>query len=572
MAKDDAFVDFGQDGLGPKLVVESSAGRRREYELKGKTTIGRHPMQTIQLLDPQVSKAHLVVDRDAVLGWVVRDNGSLNGTSLNDGSLKGSARLLHRDRIKVGASQMIFWDPRSLATGQHTVTIGDQVQSKIRESLDPRVAAEFPPVDEIDDPETLRRDYEKLRIAHVLNTEIALEVRLAELLPRILDKLLALFVADRGVILLSDSPTSELRVRAVKVRAGGGDESDIALSQTMVNKVLEEQTAVLTNDALHDKRFSSAHSVILSGIRSSMCVPLLGRDRVVFGVIHLDSLYATGKFTERDLSVLQGVAQQAAFAIENALLIGQIQREALLRQNFEKMFSPKIVDEIIQGKLTIEKGGALRSVAVMFTDIRDFTKLARSAPPQAMVKLLNQYFEIIVDVIFDFDGTVDKFIGDSVMAVWGTPVEDANAASKAVRAGVEIQRALEQFNALRRLDGLPVIDTGIGIDYGDAVVGYMGSSKTMSYTVVGDTVNFASRLCAEAAGGSVLLSAKAYDLTDKSVGVEPAAPIMFKGYDAPIAHWRVLDAWSSAGAADTGVQDKLHAHELPGVAIEPSAT
>ena len=180
-------MQFDAQGMNPKLIVEFGSGRRREYELANVTTVGRHPMQTIQVLDPQVSKAHLVVEYTAERCWVVRDKGSLNGTEVNGEVLEGSTRLRHRDRIKVGACMMLFWDPKSVATGDHTVTIGDGVQSSIREAFDQRSASEFLPVDEVEDEATLRRDYEKLRLANILHNNIALEVRLEELLPRILD-------------------------------------------------------------------------------------------------------------------------------------------------------------------------------------------------------------------------------------------------------------------------------------------------------------------------------------------------------------------------------------------------
>ena len=231
-------------------------------------------------------------------------------------------------------------------------------------------------------------------------------------------------------------------------------------------------------------------------------------------------------------------------------------------QNFEKMFSPKLVDQMLQGKLKIEKGGTLKQVAIMFTDIRGFTSLARRWPPQEVVKLLNEYFEVIVDVIFDYDGTVDKFIGDSVMAMWGTPVEDPDSVSKALNAAVEIQKALEKFNSLRKLDGLTEIRTGIGIDFGEVVVGYMGSSKTMSYTVVGDPANLASRLCAAAAGNEVLISETAYALTGQDVPVTAAEPIDLKGYDEKIRHWSVNDTWTDTSGGPTSKQTRLDTSRL----------
>ena len=529
---------------GAKLIVESSAGRRREYQLAPVNTVGRHPMQTIQVLDPQVSKEHVIVESLGAGVWLVRDLGSLNGTYVNGKRLDGTMQLKHRDRIRVGGCHMVFWDPQAMATGDHTVTIGDAIESSIRESIDQKTVNEFLPVDKITDSNLLRRDYEKLRLAASLHDDIALELRLEKLLPRILDVLLTLYNADRGVILLAEQPGGELVSRAVKVRGAKKENQSIALSKTMLRKVTTELRAVITNDAQHDKRFSGAQSVIISGIRSSMCAPLLGRDRQVFGVIHLDSLYAPGQFTERDLSVLQGVANQAAVAIENARLVQRLQREAVMRQNFEKMFSPDLVDKIISGELKIEKGGALRRATVMFTDIRGFTALAHSAPPQETVKLLNEYFEVLVDVIFEYGGTVDKFIGDSVMAVWGAPVSCDDGADSAVKAAVEIQVAMHRFNAMRRLDGLAEIHTGIGIDTGEVVAGYMGSSKTMSYTVVGDTVNRASRLCSIAEGGGILVSESARDEIGADIVLESQPSVSLKGFDAPVANWRVTNTWS----------------------------
>jgi adenylate cyclase len=543
---------MGDSDNSAKLVVESGPGRKREYVLGPITTIGRHPMQTIQVLDPQVSKEHIVVERTGVNGWLVRDMGSLNGTFVNDEALKGSIRLRHQDRLRVGSFTMLFWDPQSMATGDHTVTIGDAIESSVREALNHGTATDFLPAEKIQDVVKLRADYEKLRLTAALHKEIALELRFDKLLPRILDVLLGLFQADRGVILLANSSTGELEARAVQMQGKKAKPKEaIALSQTMLNRVVNQHEAVLTNDAQHDSRFASAHSVIISGIRSSMCAPLMGRNRQVIGAIHLDSLYAPGQFTELDLSVLQGVANQAAIAIENAQLVERIQKEAVMRQNFQKMFAPQLVDKIVSGDLKIEKGGTLKNVTVMFTDIRAFTQLVHKAPPQEVVKLLNEYFEILVDVIFDYDGIVDKFIGDSVMALWGTPVDDPERSRKAVEAAAEIQRELDRFNALRELDGLDAIDTGIGIDTGEIVVGYMGSSKTMSYTVVGDSVNLASRLCAAAGPGEILLSQRTRDDYQGDIILEERPAILLKGFDDPIPTFSVVPEVKEGSATES---------------------
>jgi len=268
---------------------------------------------------------------------------------------------------------------------------------------------------------------------------------------------------------------------------------------------------------------------------------LLARDKRVLGVIHLDSQLATNAFTEKDLSMLQGIAQQASIAIENSRLVMRIEQEALTRQKFEKMLSPNLVERVLSGELQISKGGTGRIVTCMFTDIRGFTSLSEVTSAEDLIRMLNEYFEILVDVIFEYEGTVDKFIGDAVMAIWSAPVEVAEADRKAIEAAVKIQKAMEAFNNVRSMDGLPPINTGIGIASGEVVAGYVGSTKTMSYTVIGDCVNLASRLCSIASAGETCVTEAAYrahggaDIFD---GTE-MEPIKLKGISEPVTYWTI---------------------------------
>ena len=522
-----------------KLIVRYPDGRTRDHALVAVNTIGRHPNQTIQVLDRLVSKEHIVV-RETPDGWWLEDLGSLNGTYLNEERVSGKRPLHHKDRLAIGSTTMIFSNEVEAGTGRHQVTIGDALETSICNAVEQHTAEEFLPVELIRDNDALRRDYEKLRIAARLQHEISDEVRMDKLLPRVLDQLFSLFRADRGVILLSDDGEGRLIPRAVKVR-GKKVAEPIALSRTILRKALAERTAVLTNDAQHDARFSHAKSIIIQGIRSSMCVPLLARDKGVMGVIHLDSQLAVNAFTEKDLAMLQGIAQQASIAIDNSRLVERIEKEAVTRQKFEKMLSPNLVERVVSGELEIQKGGELRRTSVMFTDIRGFTSLAERSPPQDLVKLLNEYFELIVDVIFEFEGTLDKFMGDGVMALWGAPMEVPEAPLKAVSAAVKIQQTMERFNALREMDGLPAIDTGIGIASGEVIAGYMGSSKTMSYTVVGDPVNVASRLCAKALAGQTLVTHQTRGACDDRIIADEMPPLRLKGISALVPNFSVRD-------------------------------
>jgi adenylate cyclase len=250
---------------------------------------------------------------------------------------------------------------------------------------------------------------------------------------------------------------------------------------------------------------------------------------------------ATNAFTEKDLAMLQGIAQQASIAVENSRLVEKIEQAAITRQKFERMLSPNLVEQVVSGDLEIKKGGELRKVAVLFSDIRGFTSLSEKAPPQDLVKMLNEYFEVLVDQIFETQGTLDKFIGDAIMAIWSAPVDVDDAAFKAVSSAVKIQKIMSEYNQLREMDGMPPIHTGIGVDTGEVVAGYMGSTKTMSYTVVGATVNRTARLCSKAAAGEVLISEDTYHACGERLVCEERAPVELKGISKPVRHWNVKD-------------------------------
>ncbi len=490
-------------------------------------------------MDPLVSKEHLLIEQLAG-EWYLRDLESRNGTWVNSDRVKGRVKLQHNDRIKVGTTHLVFMHKSEWrAPGDHTVTIANSLEPAIQNSLYRESADEFLPVDIVPSIDTLKRDYEKLRLAARLHRDIAFDVKLDVLLPRILEHLFGLFKADRGVILLSEG--AKLEPRAVKVR-GQDEAASIELSQTILNKVLVERSAVLTRDAQMDDRFHLADSVIIQGIRSTMCVPLLARDTSVLGVIHLDSLVVANAFTERDLGMLQAVAMQAAIAIEHSRLVERTEREAVMRQRLEKMLSPNLVNKVVSGDVKIEKGGELRDVVVLFTDVRDFSHIADTMPPHEVMGLLNEYFELLVDVVFEFDGTLDKFVGDGLMALWGAPVDVPDACDKALRCAVAMQQTMMRFNTLRALEGKPAIVMGIGIDRGEAVVGYVGSSRTMAYTAIGRTVNTASRLCAAATSGEILVSDTVFKSAaglGEGASAQRREPLLLKGISAPVETWSI---------------------------------
>jgi adenylate cyclase len=266
----------------------------------------------------------------------------------------------------------------------------------------------------------------------------------------------------------------------------------------------------------------------MQGIRSTMTVPLIHHDELL-GIMHLDSMIATNAFTEKDLQIFGGIASQAAVAIHNSRLAREIETEAKTRAQFQRLLSPNLVEQIVQGKLRLDEVGALSEVTLLFSDIRGFTSMSESRAPQEIVRMLNEYFELMVDVIFKYEGTLDKFVGDEVIALFGAPVPMQNAELKAAQCALDMMHVLSEWNRTRAAEGQNEIKIGIGINTGIVVTGAIGSSRALQYTAIGDAVNTASRLCSVAEPGQIILSEATYRKVQDEVAAVPLPNVRVKG-------------------------------------------
>lgn len=219
----------------------------------------------------------------------------------------------------------------------------------------------------------------------------------------------------------------------------------------------------------------------------------------------------------------------------------RVREEEETRRRFEKLLSPDLAEMVASGKLKVEKGGESRFATVLFADIRGFTTLSENTPASDVLQMLNEYFEMMVSIVFRHEGTVDKFIGDSVMVNWGAPVRHDDDPIRAVNAALEMQQELKDFNLKRKIRHQQEIHVGIGVNTGQLVAGYIGSSQTMSYSVVGDTVNTASRLCSAAKGGQILISENTHNHIGHRFKVKRLEPIQAKGKFKPIRVFEVLE-------------------------------
>ncbi len=319
--------------------------------------------------------------------------------------------------------------------------------------------------------------------------------------------------ADRVVALLSDDSQrgaegdEELVVVAMRVR----DEARAAharrqpIGRTITRKVMRERQALLSQDAAADMEFAGVHSIVAQGVHSTICAPLIADTRV-HGALYADRLDPFTSFTRDDLELVSAVAAQTAVAVENARAHARLAREEVARANYSRFLPEYVVKQILENPDSFKLGGVNQTVTVLFADIRGFTRLSENAAPERVVQLLNNYFTVMSDVIFGHGGTLDKYLGDGLMALFGAPTATPEDACNAVSAAVQMQRRMDGINLQLRADGLDEIAIGIGLHTGVATVGYIGSERRSEYTAIGDTVNLAARLEQNAAPGQILLS------------------------------------------------------------------
>jgi len=522
-------------GDGPRLILKG-AGGPAEFPLGDANVLGRSTQATVRLADREVSRKHSQIDREGQ-DFVLRDLGSSNGTFLNGKRIFGPTRLSDGDEVLIGISRMEF----RLGAGDEgaAAIVHMEPEGAPLEGVVARVEAKanFAPADQVRDPQQLKRDYERLRIGHEFSRYVRLERDLGELLSRILSIAFDLIPADNGVILLRDAGSQELVIQSMRQRKPG--QGKVLVSDTLLKQVQATHQGVLTSDAISDERFSTSQSIIALGVRSAMAVPLLSGDEVK-GIMFLDSRERVAAFTTKDLEVLSAIAAQASVALENSEYARALEREAEQRAQLSRFLSPALVEQAARGALELAKGGQLTELTILFSDIRGFTSMSEKLPAQEVVKVLNDYFELMVDILFEHGGILDKFIGDALMGLWGAPVRRPDDATRAVQAAVQMQAKLREFNAERVADGKPPLQIGIGLHTGQVVVGNMGSSKALSYTAIGDGVNLASRLCGVAREEMIVISEECAAKAGKDRFVlEGLPPAKVKNREAPVQIWSV---------------------------------
>jgi adenylate cyclase len=335
-----------------------------------------------------------------------------------------------------------------------------------------------------------RRHLRFLRLLSEISKTLVDVLPLPQVLSRVVDLVFEVVPAERTFLLLRDSADQAVTARVTRARDGSTPEA--SLSRTIITKVMRERIAMLADDARYDSRLDGAGSIqAMVNIRSFMCAPLWNRNEVI-GVLYTDNPKQK-RFTAEDLDVFAALANYAAVAIEQARISEQLQKEMQKRERLQRYHSPAVVNKIISGAMSADAAfeAQERDVTVMFTDIVSFTTRSENMTPLEVSKLLNYFFTQMAEYIFEFDGTLDKFIGDAILAIFGAPLEQSDHADRAIEAALAMRGALAEMN--KDWPGAP-LQMRIALNSGIALTGDIGSPRRREFTVLGDVVNACSRI------------------------------------------------------------------------------
>jgi adenylate cyclase len=364
---------------------------------------------------------------------------------------------------------------------------------------------------------------------------------LDDVLTRVLDIAFEALPVDRGFILLSDEQGELVcELMRVKDRVELHPSGEVPVSRTMLRAVMRERVALVTFDAQSDQRLSGGESIRLHQIRAAMCVPVWSGERII-GVMQVDSPFQVGAFVQRDLDFLTTLANYAAVAVERIRYAQQAEREREMRGRLERYHSPAVIEEVLRRGGTPGGRPRLAQATVLFADLVGFTAFCERSRPEDVAELLGAFLNLSVEAIFRAGGTLDKFIGDCVMAFFGAPVPQEDHALRAARAAVEIQQGLTAWSTERQARGLPGFAARVALNSGPVVVGDIGSQRRVDYTVLGNTVNVAARLESHVARpGDVILGPETWRLLNGELPTEALGEFQLKGLQQKIQAYRVV--------------------------------
>lgn len=542
-----------------RLIITSPDGKRGVFEIgKPVITIGRGSANDLVLNDPSVSRFHAVLKKSANEEVSIADRGSTNGVVIDNARIDSEVPLAHGTRVKIGIYDLKLEAAREVPHEPALVVQKAEIPAALKEVLDGKVAPQVPRASAVvsSDSNALRDQYSRLtkenfllRMLYDAGKVLNAHRTVPELVKEVVQLTFRIEGVQRGSIMFL-GPNGEITEQSeVRYRTTPTDEQpQITFSRAILQKIMQERAPILVTDLSADERFLTSESIKVSGMQSAMCAPLISPNSgTILGVLYVDNLSKSMAFSQEELNVFAVVATQAAAAIENVMAHKRIADQEVQRQALARFLAPEVVEMIASNPEGIRLGGVNQKVTVLFCDIRGFTSMSETMAPEKVVEILNEYFSRVTDVIFDHGGTLDKYIGDAAMAIFGAPFSKGNDAVNAVNAAVAIQSMIAELNRDAADRGHPELRIGVGINTGVVTAGNIGSSKRLDYTVIGDAVNLASRMCGQAAAGQILVTESTFHEVSAQFALLPLPPVMVKGKSQPVNIFSVQ--WKEVAAA-----------------------
>jgi len=528
-------------------------------------TLGGGSANDLVLDDESVSRFHAVLTQEKNGGVLVADRGSTNGVVVNGKPISTETALGHGDVVKVGIYELKFesTDVGTMVIRKAEIpsTLQDVLEGKSTglgsHAIEPPTGTAAQLGKRI---QQLEREKYLLTVLYDAGKALNSTLSLDDLAAQVMALAFRIEGVERGFMMFFDDAGQVSRQTAVHYRSGArrgatsktgeksqrrrplNQEPQIILSRSILERIRKERAPILIADVSADARFAASDSMKISGLRSAMCAPLAESGRLL-GLLYVDNLEKKSAFSQEELNVFALVGVQAASALSSALARQQLAEHAVHRSALERFLAPEVV-EMIAADPNVRLGGVNQKVSVLFCDIRGFTSISEQLAPEKVVEILNELFTRMTDVVFDHGGTLDKYLGDGLLAVFGAPISKGKDAANAVGAAIAIQKLVQELNRDSAARQWPELKVGIGVSTGIVTAGNIGSPRRLDYTVIGDTVNVASRLVSHAAGGQIIITEATFADLGPGFDCAPMPPLLVKGKSQPLSVFIVR--WTGA--------------------------
>jgi adenylate cyclase len=553
------------------LKVTDASGHQTQHQLNSRApcTIGRAPDNQVVLDDPRASRHHAHIKATDDGSFMMIDGVYVNGQikrSANKVYVNGDQKFEHPlkdgDRVTIGASTLKFeqareertadlsYDDKPLGHTQLLMSAKDVLTTVLRQGDSGAGTVAGAPRDKV--LESLQRKANILSELYEMSKALGSGFDLDKIFKKATDIIFRSTPADRVIALLAEGIVTEQNADEAKlfpIATRARDEKleaharKMTIGRTITRKVMKDKVALLSQDAAADEQFAGVDSIVSQGVRSTICAPLF-TEAGVHGALYADRLDPFSAFKPDDLELISAVAAQTAIAVENVRAHERLAREEVARANYGRFLPEYVVKQMLENPESFKLGGVLQTITILFADIRGFTRISEHAPPEKIVQLLNRYFSAMTDIIFAHGGTLDKYLGDGLMALFGAPTTTPKDAANALSAAVAMQRRMIQINVELIEEGFAEIGIGIGLHTGEVTVGYIGSERRSEYTAIGDSVNTASRLESNAKGGEILVSEVTAKAAHSRYQLTARDPISVKNREQPVPLFEV--EWQKA--------------------------